>query len=81
MSQSCNGKILYVKLPSRGDLQKSKGEDVLDLFKYWIKTKNKRDKEVYLLHELLKDIKYLSKEHDFETPVIEHTSSLKRYLV
>ena len=72
---------MYVKLPSRDDLQKSKGEDVLDLFKYWIKTKNKRDKEAYLLHELLKDIKYLSKEHDCEIPVIEHTSSLKRYLV
>ena len=33
------------------------------------------------MHELLKDVKYLSDEHDLETPFIEHTSSLKRYLV
>ena len=38
-------------------------------------------KEAYLIHELLKDVKYLSEEQDFETPFIEHTSSLKRYLV
>ena len=33
-----------------------------------------------MLHELLKGIKYLSKEHDCKTRFIEHTSSLKRYL-
>ena len=30
---------------------------------------------------MLKDVKYFRDEHDLETPVIEHTSSLKRYLV
>ena len=81
--QSCYIRFFVkpVKLPSRGDLQKSKAEAVLDLFKYRIKTKIIKDKEAYLLHELLKDVKYLSEEYDFETPVIEHTSSLKRYLV
>ena len=73
--------IKPLKLPSTNDLQKNKAEDVLDLFKYQIKTKIIRDKEAYLLHELLKDVKYLSEEHDLETPVIEHTRSLKRYLV
>ena len=33
-----------------------------------------------MLHELLKGIKYLSKEHDCKTRFIEHTSSFKRYL-
>ena len=28
-----------------------------------------------------KDVKYLSDEHDLETPIIVQTSSLKRYLV
>ena len=60
--------------------KKNKAEDVLDLFKYRITTKTKKDKEAYLLHELLKGIKYLSEEHDCKTPFIEHTSSLKRYL-
>ena len=60
---------------------KNKAQDVLDLFKYRIKTKITKDKEAYSLHELLKDVKYLSDKHDFETPVIEHTNSLKRYLV
>ena len=61
--------------------KKNKAKDVVDLFKYRIKTKTKRDEEAYLLHELVKDIKYLIKEHDRETSVIEYTSSLKRYLV
>ena len=53
----------------------------MDLFKYQIKTKTICDKEAYLLHELLKDIKYTSEKHDLETPIIEHASSLKRFLV
>ena len=83
LSQSCH--IIFftnpVKLTSKNDLQKSKTQDILDLFKYRIKTKLTRHYEAYWLHELLKDIKFLSEEHDLETPVIEHTSSLKRYLV
>ena len=81
--QSCCIKFFIqpLKLPSRDDLQKNKAQDVLDLFKYPIKTKIIRDKEDYLLHKLFKDVKYLSDEHDLETPVIEHTSSLTRYLV
>ena len=54
---------------------------VLDLFKYQIKTKIIKEKEAYLSHILLKDIKYLSEEHTLETAVIEHISLLKRYLV
>ena len=90
-----NGKIASFKLPKdyfinwqytgcirdRCILSKKQGKSVLDLSEYRIKTKTKRDKEVYLLHELLKDIKHLSKEHEREFPVIENTSSLKRYLV
>ena len=52
----------------------------LNRVKYWIKTKIIRDKQSYLLHELLEVIKYLSEEHDLETPITEHTSSLKRYI-
>ena len=62
-------------------MSKKQGNSVLDLSEYRIKTKTKREKEVYLLHKLLKDIKHLSKEHEREFPVIENTSSLKRYLV
>ena len=73
----------FLKLQSKNGLQKKpkKTEDVLDLFKYQIKTKTICDKEAYLLHELLKDIKYTSENHDLETPIIEHASSLKRFLV
>ena len=46
-----------------------------------MKTKIIRDKKAYLLHELLKDITYLSEEHDRKTPANEHESSLKWYLV
>ena len=53
----------------------------MDLFKYHIKTKTICDKEAYLLHELLKDIKYTNEKHDLETPIIEHASSLKRFSV
>ena len=62
-------------------IYKNTKENMLDLFKYRIKTTIIRDKEAYLLHELLKDVKFLSEEHGLETPVIEHTSSLKPYLV
>ena len=81
--QSCYIRILIkpVKLPLKDDSQKNKAKDVLDLFKYRIKTKTKRDKEAYLLHEVLKHIKCLSKGRDRETSVVERTSSLKRYLV
>ena len=57
-------------------MQKNKAEDVLYLFEYRIKTKIIRDKEVYLLHELLKNVKHLSEENYLETLVIEHTSSV-----
>ena len=72
----------FLKLQSKDGLQKkTKIEDVLDLFKYHIKTKTICDKEAYLLHELLKDIKYTNEKHDLETPIIEHASSLKRFSV
>ena len=54
--QSCYIKFLIkpVKLPSSNVLQKNKAQDVLELFKYRIKTKIIRDKEAYLLHNFLK---------------------------
>ena len=81
--QSCYIKFVIkpVKQQPKDVLEKNKRDDVLDLFKYRIKTKIIRDKKAYLLHELLKDIIYLSEEHDLETSAIAHTSSLKRYLV
>ena len=62
----------------KGWFTKKQTEDVLDLFKYRIKTKIVIDKEAHLLHELLKGIKYLSGTLDNETPVVWHTSSLKQ---
>ena len=50
-------------------------------FDYKTQTKIVRDKEAYLLHELLKDAKHLSAEQDLETSVILHTSSLKIHLL
>ena len=80
--QSCYIKFLTkpVKLPSKNELQE-KQTRCFKFIKYRIKTKTISDKEAYLLHELLKDIKYSSEKHDLETPIIEQTSSLKRYLV
>ena len=54
--QSCYIKFLIkpVKLPSSDVLQKNKAQDVLELFKYRIKTKIIRDKEAYLLRNCLK---------------------------
>ena len=68
--------IKPVKLPSKDDLQKNKAEDLLDLIKYQIETKTIRGKETYLLHDLLKGLKYLSEEHDLQTSVIEHTNGI-----
>ena len=46
-----------------------------------MKTKIVRDKEGYLLYELLNDMKYLSAEQELDMPAIGHTISLKMYLV
>ena len=55
-------------------------DDVLNLFKYKVTAKIIRDKEAYLLHERLKDVKYLG-ELDLDTQAIEHTSTLKMYFI
>ena len=54
---------------------------MLKLFRCKVKTKIIRDKEPYLLYELLNDVKYLSEEQELDMPAIEHTSTLKMYLV
>ena len=59
------------------EIENSKRDDVLNLFKYKVTIKIIRDKEAYLFHELLKDVKYLSAGQDFDTPAIEHTSTLR----
>ena len=46
-----------------------------------MKTKIVRDKEAYLLDELLNDVKYLSAEQELDVPTIGHTITLKMYLV
>ena len=51
-----------IGLSLNDDLENNIAKDYLDIFKYRIKTKIIRDKEAYLLHKLLKDIKFLSVE-------------------
>ena len=53
----------------------------MSLFEYKIRTKIVRDKEAYLLHELLKDVSEFSTEQGLEEPVIQHTVELKRQLL
>ena len=81
--QSCYIKFVIkpVQTPTEENLLNKRSEDVLDLFKYKIKTKIIRDKGAYFLHELLKDLKFLSTEEGLESPKIEHTVALKRFLI
>ena len=58
-----------------------KSKDVLDLFLYNIKTKIVRDKEAYLLHELLNDVRCISEDHELEPPAIDNTKELKRFII
>ena len=66
---------------SNEETEGDKIDDVLELFRYKVKTKIVRDKEAYLLHELLNGVKYLSPEQELDVPAIEHTITLKVYLV
>ena len=80
--QSCYIKFVvktYVPV-SNEETERSKRDDVLELFMYKVKVKIVRDKEAYLLHELLNDVKCLSAEQELDVPAIEHTSTLKVYL-
>ena len=81
--QSCYIKFVIkpVLQASNEETERSKRDDVLKLFKYKVKIKIVRDKEAYILHELLNDVKYLSAEQELGVPAIEHTSTLKMYLV
>ena len=81
--QSCYIKFVInstVCAPNEDDSKKNLIDDVLYLFNYKIRTRIIRDKEAYLLHELLKDIVQWSTEHGLEEAAIEHTVGLKRYL-
>ena len=55
-------------------------EEVLDAFLYKVKTQIIRDKNAFLLNELLLDVKIFSEEHGLETPALSDTRSLKRFL-
>ena len=81
--QSCYIKFVIkpVVPATNEEIGNCKRDDVLNLFKYKVVIKIIRDNEAYLLHELLKDVKYLSAEQDLHTPAIEHTSTLKMYLI
>ena len=55
--------------------------DEMSLFEFKVRTKIVRDREAYLLHELLNDVAELSSEQGLEKPVIENTKELKRQLI
>ena len=81
--QSCHKKFATkpVIATSQEEMRRYKIEDFLNLFMYKVTIKLVRDKAAYLLHELLRDIKYLNTEHELETLAAKHASSLKRYLM
>ena len=66
---------------SNEETERGKKDDVLELFRNKVKTKIVRDKEAYLLYELLNDVKYLSTEQELDVAAIGHTTTLKIYLV
>ena len=65
---------------NEGDLQHCNSNDTASKI-LERKTKIIRDKESYLLYELLNDVKYLSTEQELDVPAIGHTITLKMFLV
>ena len=79
--QSCYIRFVIKKVLNTASKTDSINTDVLQLFEYKIRTKIVRDKEAYLLHELLTDVSEWSNEHGLDRPVIEHTVELKREIL
>ena len=61
--------------------KRNQENDVLETFLYKVKTQIIRDKNAFLLNELLRDVERLSEELGLETPALTDTRSLKRFLL
>ena len=80
--QSCYIKFALAPLHVDDDeLNKERKQDVLQAFYYQVRTSIVRDKNAFLLNELLEDIKILSDEQGLPFPAIEHTATLKQKLI
>ena len=81
--QSCYIKFVHSPYTTKeGEAEENRKEkDALAAFLYRVKTKILRDKQAYLLNELLKDIEILSEEEGLNNPAITNTRTLKRYII
>ena len=80
--QSCYIKFVInpVEPKSLDEEREEKEADILSLFKYKIRTKIIRDKEAFLLHELLIDVSSISTEQELSDSPIRETRTLRRFL-
>ena len=80
--QSCYLKFAINPVhPKTKDIERiEKENDVLEEFKFKLRTKIIRDREAFLLHELLHDIRAISDEQGLEGPPIQETKTLRRFI-
>eukprot|EP00795_Rhopilema_esculentum_P000574 gene574-10262_t len=65
----------------RADVEDAREEHALQSFFYKFQSKIIRDKQAFLLHELLKDVALISEEIGLNAPVIQTTQTLKRRII